>query len=64
MSARLKLDHAHGANKNGPGAAKKHGGNKGIAAARRERKRIEAETRNAVTPFERRRSYRRRFEQI
>ena len=59
MSDRLRLDHAHGANKNGPGAAKKKGGNKGIAAARQLTKRIEAEARNAATQPERRRSYRR-----
>lgn len=58
---KLRLDHAHGANKNGPGAAKKKGGNKGILAAKRERKRQEAEARNARTPFERTREYRRRL---
>ena len=59
---RLRLDHAHGANKNGPGAAKKKGGNKGIGSARREQKRVEAEARNALTPIERTRAYRRRLE--
>jgi hypothetical protein len=55
---KLKLDHAHGANKNGPGAAKKKGGNKGIKAAHQARKREEAEARNAKTPYERTRRYR------
>lgn len=36
----------HGQNRNGPNSAKKKGGNKGIAAARKERKRLEAEARN------------------
>lgn len=40
-------DPAHGANKDRPGAAKKRGGNKGIAAAKRARKRAEAEARQA-----------------
>jgi hypothetical protein len=39
----------------------KKGGNKGIAKAKKERKRIEAEERNARTPFERTRAYRRRL---
>ena len=59
--SRLRLDHSHGANKNGPGAAKKKGGNKGIRAARQERKRVEAEARNARTPMERTRQYRLRM---
>ena len=40
----------------------KQGGNKGIAAAKKECKRIEAEARNAKTPIERTRAYRRRLE--
>ena len=40
----------------------KHGSNKGILAARRERKREEAEERNTKTPVERTRAYRRRLE--
>ena len=52
-------DNSHGANKDAPGAAKKRGENKGIAAARKTQKREEAEARNALTPPERRRSYRR-----
>ena len=56
--SKLRLDHAHGANKNHPGAAKKKGSNKGIKAARQEQKRLEAEARNAKTPMERRRKYR------
>jgi hypothetical protein len=59
---RLRLDHAHGANKNGPGAAKKKGSNKGIAYDRKLKKRIEAEARNAKTAPERRRKYRRQME--
>jgi len=55
----LRDDPAHGANKNRPGAAKKHGENKGIKAARQTQKRAEAEARNAKTPPERKRSYRR-----
>lgn len=58
--SKLRLDHAHGANKNGPGAAKKKGGNKGIRAARKEQKRAEAAARNAATPVERTRAYRRK----
>lgn len=56
--SKLRLDHAHGANKNGTGAAKKTGGNKGIKAARRQQRRLEAEARNALTLVERRRRYR------
>jgi hypothetical protein len=56
--SKLRLDHSHGANKNHPGAAKKKGGNKGIALERRLRKRAEAEARNAKTPPERRKRYR------
>ena len=41
------------------GSVKKKGGNKGILAARRVRKRVEAEQRNARTPPERHRAYRR-----
>jgi hypothetical protein len=57
MSAQ-RLDHAHGANKNGPGATKKKGGNKGIKSARQVQKRVEAEARNSRTPYERTRRYR------
>ncbi len=53
--SKLQLDHAHGANKNGPGAAKKKGGNKGIKAARQAQKRLDAEVRNALTAPENRR---------
>ena len=40
----------------------KKGGNKGIAKAKRARKRAEAEERNAKTSFEKTRAYRRRLE--
>jgi hypothetical protein len=40
---------------------RKKGGNKGIAKAKKERKRLEAEERNARTPFEKTRAYRRRL---
>jgi hypothetical protein len=40
-------------------AGNKTGSNKGIAKANRERKRAEAEARNALTPIERRRAFRR-----
>lgn len=40
----------------------KKGGNKGILAAKKEQKRQEAEERNAKTPIERTRAYRRRLE--
>lgn len=40
----------------------KKGHNKGIAKAHKERKREEAEARNAKTPIERTRVYRRRLE--
>lgn len=40
----------------------KRGHNKGIAAAKKDRKRQEAEERNARTPIERTRTYRRRME--
>jgi hypothetical protein len=40
-------DNRHGLNRDGPGATKKRGGNKGIAAARKAQKRVEAEARNA-----------------
>jgi hypothetical protein len=53
-----KDDHAHGANKNHPGAAKKRGENKGILAAKKQRKRTEAEARNLKTLPERRRAAR------
>lgn len=39
----------------------KKGGNKGIARAKKIRKREEAEERNAQTPVERTRAYRRRL---
>lgn len=39
----------------------KKGENKGIAAEKKERKRREAEARNAKTPIERTRAYRRRL---
>ena len=39
----------------------KKGGNKGIAKAKKARKREEAEARNAKTPIERTRAYRRRL---
>lgn len=38
------------------------GGNKGIAKAKKARKRAEAEERNAKTPFEKTKAYRRRLE--
>lgn len=41
--------------------AGKKGGNKGIAKAHKARKREEAEERNAKTPVERTRDYRRRM---
>lgn len=37
----------------------KKGSNKGIARAKREQRRVEAEARNAQTPIERTRAYRR-----
>jgi len=40
----------------------KKGGNKGILKTKRARKRAEAEERNAKTPVERTRAYRRRME--
>lgn len=40
----------------------KAGRNKGILAAKRARKRAEAEARNAKTPVERTRAYRRKME--
>lgn len=40
----------------------KTGGNKGIAKAKKARKRAEAEERNAKTPFEKTRAYRRQLE--
>lgn len=40
----------------------KKGGNKGIAKAKKARKREEAEERNARTPIEKTRAYRRRLE--
>ena len=40
----------------------KKGENKGIAKAKKARKRAEAEERNARTPFEKTRAYRRRLE--
>lgn len=39
----------------------KKGGNKGIAKAHKARKRAEAEERNAKTPLEKTRAYRRRL---
>jgi hypothetical protein len=51
----------HGVNRV-TGHVKKKGGNKGILAAKRERKRLEAEARNAKTPFENTRAYRRRMQ--
>ena len=39
----------------------KKGGNKGIAKAKKAHKRVEAEERNAKTPIERTRAYRRRL---
>jgi hypothetical protein len=42
----------------------KKGGNKGILAEKRERKRQEAERRNAKTPIERTRAYRRQMEGV
>lgn len=48
----------HGLNRNNSSTQKK-GGNKGIAAAHKERKRREAEERNARTLPENRRKYRR-----
>ena len=42
----------------------KKGGNKGIAKAKKARKREEAEERNSRTPFERTRAYRRRLQGI
>jgi hypothetical protein len=44
------------------GHVKKKGGNKGILAAKKQRKRDEAEARNALTPLEQTRAYRRRLE--
>jgi hypothetical protein len=52
-------DNRHGLNRDGPGATKKRGGNKGIAAARKAQKREEAEARNARTLPQNRRSFRR-----
>ena len=40
----------------------KKGGNKGIARSKKAQKRLEAEERNAKTPIERTRAYRRRME--
>lgn len=42
----------------------KTGGNKGIARAKKERKRAEAEARNARTPVENTRAYRRRMDDL
>jgi len=42
----------------------KKGGNKGIAKAKKARKREEAEERNSRTPFERTRAYRRRLQGV
>lgn len=41
---------------------RKRGHNKGIAATKKAHKRAEAEARNAKTPIERTRAYRRRLE--
>ncbi len=41
----------------------KHPKRKGIARRKKEQKREEAEARNALTPFERTRAYRRRLSQ-
>ena len=54
-------DPAHGANRV-TGSVKKAGSNRGIAAARKQQKREEAEARNKLTPVERTRAYRRKFE--
>jgi hypothetical protein len=40
----------------------KKGGNKGIARAKKQRKRAEAEARNAKTPYERTKRYRKELE--